>query len=215
MSDSQKGAGGSARREYERRKALDQQRIRDRWGPLGEFAVALTPERQCTRAWAKGAEGEQRLGAKLDSLASDHVAVLHDRRIPRSSANLDHIAITSTGTYVIDAKHYKGRPERRTQGGLFTPRVEKLFVNRLDCSRLIEGVQAQVELVQSAVGRVPVRGVVCFIDADWALFDTCFTVAGVLVMSPRQLRKRLSKQVSGTVDVHRMQQQLAECFPPA
>ena len=36
------------------------------------------------------------------------IAVLHDRRIPGSKANIDHIAITAAGIWVIDAKRYKG-----------------------------------------------------------------------------------------------------------
>jgi hypothetical protein len=35
------------------------------------------------------------------------VAVLHDRRIPGSRANIDHIAIAATGVWVIDSKRYK------------------------------------------------------------------------------------------------------------
>jgi hypothetical protein len=35
--------------------------------------------------------------------------VLHDRRIPGTQANIDHIAITSTGIYVIDAKRHVGK----------------------------------------------------------------------------------------------------------
>jgi hypothetical protein len=87
-------AESSARREYERRKAKDEERLRQRWGKLGGIAVALSDERQSTKAWATGAIGEERLGAWLDSLVSESVAVLHDRRIPGTKANFDHVAIT-------------------------------------------------------------------------------------------------------------------------
>jgi hypothetical protein len=97
-------AGWSARREYERRKARDEARLRQRWGKLGGMAVALSDEKQSTKAWATGAVGEERLGARLDSLASDTNAALHDRRIPGSKANIDHIAVTTAGIWVIDAK---------------------------------------------------------------------------------------------------------------
>ena len=75
-------AGSSARREYERRKAKDEERLRQKWGKLGGVAVALSDEKQSTKAWATGAVGEERLGARLDSLVSESIAVLHDRRIP-------------------------------------------------------------------------------------------------------------------------------------
>ncbi|MEI2671103.1 MAG: nuclease-related domain-containing protein [Marmoricola sp.] len=88
-------AGSSARREYERRKAKDEERLRQKWGKLGGIAVALSDEKQSTKAWATGAVGEERLGARLDSLVSESIAVLHDRRIPGSKANIDHIAITA------------------------------------------------------------------------------------------------------------------------
>ena len=35
-------AGSSARREHERRKARDEERLRDKWGPFGGIAVALS-----------------------------------------------------------------------------------------------------------------------------------------------------------------------------
>ena len=96
-------AGTSARREYDKRKARDEARIRKEWGRFGGVAVALTPERQSTRAWATGAVGEERVGVLLDPLRSDTVRVLHDRRIPGSRANIDHLVVDSNGIWVIDA----------------------------------------------------------------------------------------------------------------
>ena len=90
-------AGGSARREYERRTAKDEERLRAKWGRFGGIAVALSDERQSTAAWETGAVGEERLGARLDALASEDVAVLHDRRIPNSKANIDHVAVARAG----------------------------------------------------------------------------------------------------------------------
>src|SRR5690606_1674529 len=63
-------AGASARHEYERRKAKDEAATREKWGRFGNIAVALTPERTSTRVWATGAEGEARVGARLDGIAS-------------------------------------------------------------------------------------------------------------------------------------------------
>ena len=146
-------AGSSARREYERRKAKDEERLRQKWGKLGGIAVALSDEKQSTKAWATGAVGEERLGARLDSLASESVAVLHDRRIPGTKANIDHIAITRAGIWVIDAKRYKGRPELKIEGGILRPRIEKVLVGRRDCTKLVDGVLKQVDLVREVVER--------------------------------------------------------------
>lgn len=151
-------AGSSARREYERRKAKDEERLRQRWGKLGGIAVALSDEKQSTKAWATGAVGEERFGARLNSLVSESIAVLHDRRIPGSKANIDHMAVTAAGIWIIDAKRYKGRPELTIQGGILRPKVEKVLVGRRDCTKLVDGVLKQVELVREVVGDVPVTG---------------------------------------------------------
>lgn len=134
-------AGSSARREYTSRKANGEERLREKWGRLGGIAVALSGDKQSTKAWAVG---EERLGVRLDSLASDDIAVLHDRRIPGSRANIDHIAIIRSGIWVIDAKHYKGRPELKIEGGILRPRVERVLVGRRDCTKLVDGMLKHV-----------------------------------------------------------------------
>ena len=58
-------AGGSARREYDRRRERREARVRDRLGPLAGVALALSPEPADQRAWARGADGEVKLAAKL------------------------------------------------------------------------------------------------------------------------------------------------------
>lgn len=172
-------AGSSARREYERRKAKDEERLRQRWGKLGGIAVALSDEKQSTKAWATGAVGEERLGARLDSLVSESIAVLHDRRIPGSMANIDHIAVTTAGIWVIDAKRYKGRPGLKIEGGILRPKVEKVLVGRRDCTKLVDGVLKQVDVVREVVGDIPVVGSLCFVEADWPLIGGAFATRGV------------------------------------
>src|SRR3954454_7162419 len=51
-------AGTSARREYERRRANREARVRERLGPLGGLVLAISSEPQHQRAWARGAEAE-------------------------------------------------------------------------------------------------------------------------------------------------------------
>jgi hypothetical protein len=206
--------GSSARREYERRKAKDEERLRQKWGRLGGIAVVLSDEKQSTKAWATGAVGEERLGARLDALVSESIAVLHDRRIPGSKANIDHIAITAAGIWVIDAKRYKGRPEPRIEGGILRPRVEKVLVGRRDCTKLVDGVLKQVDLVRELVGNVPVTGALCFIEADWPLVGGAFTTRDVYVLWPKRLTKLLS-EAAGSVDVPAARDALASHFKPA
>lgn len=97
-------AGSSARREFERRKAAREQRIRTKHPKLGGLILALSDEPQSTTAWDTGAVGEERLGHRLNASESETCRVLHDRRMPGSRANIDHLAVTPTGVYVIDAK---------------------------------------------------------------------------------------------------------------
>lgn len=209
------GAGSSARREYERRKAKDEERLRQKWGRLGGIAVALSDEKQSTKAWATGAIGEEKLGTRLDSLASDSIALLHDRRIPGTKANIDHIAITQAGIWVIDAKRYKGRPELKIEGGLLRPRVEKVLVGRRDCTKLVDGVLKQVDVVREVVGDVPVTGALCFVEADWPLIGGAFVSRDVLALWPKRLAKILTDAESAGLDVPALREVLAARFQPA
>lgn len=207
-------AGASARREYERRRAKDEERLRQKWGKFGGIAVALSDERQSTKAWATGAVGEERLGARLDSIASESIAVLHDRRIPGSKANIDHMVVTTGGIWVIDAKRYKGRPALKIEGGILRPRVEKLMVGRRDCTKLVDGVLKQVALVQAVVGDVPVTGALCFVEADWPLIGGAFATRDIHALWPKRLVKLL-REDEGSVDVPAVRQRLADHFKPA
>ncbi|WP_051196451.1 nuclease-related domain-containing protein [Jonesia quinghaiensis] len=216
MSNSQGDAGASARREYERRKARDEEKLRAQWGRLGGLAVALSSERRSTQVWEKGAVGEEKLGARLDSVASPTLKVLHDRRIRRTKANVDHLVITDSGVWVIDAKRYTGRPTLRVEGGLLRPRTETLLVGRRQCNKIVDGVIRQVDLVRAVVGDVPVHGVLCFIDADWPLFGGSFSTRDVHVVWPKRLVKLLTTtsphQGMNVTDTHAA---IANAFPPA
>jgi hypothetical protein len=119
-------AGGSARREFERRRHARERRVRERHPRIGGFLLAITEEPQSTRAWDTGAQGERLVGGRLDALVGHDLAVLHDRRIPRTRANIDHVVVSRHGVFVVDAKKYKGRPALRVEGGLFRPRTKKL-----------------------------------------------------------------------------------------
>ena len=174
----------------------------------------MSEEKQSTKAWATGAVGEERLGARLDSLASESIAVLHDRRIPGTKANIDHIAITTAGIWVIDAKRYKGRPELKIEGGILRPRVEKVLVGRRDCTNLVDGVLKQVDLVRDVVGDLPATGVLCFVEADWPLIGGSFTSRDIHVLWPKRLAKMLTED-AGDFDVMAAREAVASRFKPA
>jgi hypothetical protein len=209
--------GASARREFERRKAKREERIRANRPKLGGLILALSDDPQSTKAWDTGALGEERLGNRLNELASDSLRVLHDRRIPGTKANIDHIAVASTGIYVIDAKKYKGRPQLKIEGGILRPRVEKLLVGTRDCTKLVDGALKQVDIVRGIVGDdLPIHGVLCFIEADWPLIGGSFTTRGVEVLWPKRLYPKLKSDgplmAQNVAEVH---QRLASSLPPA
>lgn len=208
-------AGGSARREYERRKSAREERIRSNHPKLGGLILALTDEPQSTRAWEHGAVGEELLAARLQELP-ETARVLHDRRIPGSRANIDHIVITPAGVWIIDAKRYKGkRPTLQVEGGLIRPRLESLRIGGRDGTRLVNGVATQVERVGSAIvdPAVTVTGVLCFLEADWPLIGGDFTVDGIQVVWPRLLVKRITSATAAPIDVDDVHRRLAETFP--
>lgn len=210
-------AGSSARREFERRKAPREQRIRTKHPKLGGLILALSDEPQSTTAWDTGAVGEERLGRRLSAAESETCRVLHDRRMPGSRANIDHLAVTPTGVYVIDAKKYAGRSQLRVEGRLLRPRVERLIVGRRDCTKLVDGVLKQVETVRTIVGdQIPVRGVLCFVDADWPLIGGTFATRDVQVLLPKRLLSNLAQ--AGALDadaVGRVHRELSDALRPA
>jgi hypothetical protein len=209
--------GASARREFERRQGKREERIRTKHPKLGGLILALSDDPQSTKAWDVGAVGEERVGTRLNELASESLRVLHDRRIPGSKANIDHIAVAATGVYVIDPKRYKGRPSLKVEGGLIRPRVEKLLVGNRDCTKLVDGVLKQVGVVRGFVGdEVPVHGVLSFVDADWPLMGGSFTTREVEVLWPRKLYPKLQADGPLTVDaIADLHRRLAAALPAA
>ena len=135
-------SGASAQREYERRVASRQSRIKDRFGRrIGGVILALSDQPTSTKAWARGSAGERKVA---DALAEvDGVRVLHDRRVPGTTGNIDHVVIGPGGVFVVDAKLYAGTIRVRDVGGLFK-RNQRLYVGRRDCSHLAENMKWQV-----------------------------------------------------------------------
>ncbi len=189
-------AGGSAQAEYERRRARREHKVREAHPVVGGLALALFGEPAHVTAWKKGAVGEREMARRLDKLATDGVEVLHDRRIRGTRANIDHIAVSSSGVYVVDAKNYTGTVRVDWAGGLFSPRRYKLLVGRRDATNLVTGVRRQVELVRTALaddmGDVPVTGVLAFFEADWPLFPP-HEIDGVRLGGTKSAAKLVSR----------------------
>ncbi len=122
------------------------------------------------RAWAAGAAGEEKPAQTLAGLEGLHI--LHDRRVPGSRRNIDHIVASPPGVFVVDAKRYSGLIQVRDVGGLLR-RDERLFVGRRDCSALAAAMAWQFPAVAAALSDAgleplpPIMPVLCFVDGEW------------------------------------------------
>ncbi len=196
-------AGRSVAREAERRLERHRQRqeqqiaadrewrarIKEERPVMGRIQAALTPKvrarpaPQHVRAWVTGTPGEQKVGEALDAIAG---IALHDRRKPGTRSNIDHIAVTPAGVWVIDTKVRSGKKlEFRDNGGLLS-RDERLIVGNRDETRLVGDMAWQVETVQRAGAEVlsgtVVRPALCFVDVALGLLDQHpWTVRGVVI----------------------------------
>ena len=193
-------AGGSARREYQRRTAKREAETKDRLGKrVGGLVVALTSEPQSTEAWATGARGEELLASALVGVPG--IVVLNDRRMPGSWANIDHIVIGPAGVFVVDAKRYTGRIGVHNKGGLFRSDY-RLFVGRRDHSDLADGVAWQAEAVAEALRATgvealpPVTPVLCFVNGDWPLINPPTAFQGVRLESERTLKRLVTQRLT-------------------
>jgi hypothetical protein len=197
--DDQNGvAGRSARREYERRRRNRDDRIAERFGSIGLGISRIAGEPGHLRAWKTGAVGEERLAERLLGLLDPAVVeLLNDRRIPGRRTNIDHIALGPSGVTVIDAKNYKGKV-RVTRSGLLPPRREHLIVGGRDRSKLIDGIERQVEtvrdvLVGAGLTHVPLSGALCFVDgAGLPLFGQ-LRMRDVVVDGPKSIAKLIAR----------------------
>lgn len=91
--------------------------------------LALGEAPQHETAWVRGAVGEEHVGAFLEKHLDPGTVLLNDRSIPRSRANIDHIAIAPAGVWVVDSKRYKGKVAVSNPllvGGWDVPQRERL-----------------------------------------------------------------------------------------
>jgi hypothetical protein len=79
----------------------------------------------------------------------------------------------------------------------------------------------QVDVVRAALrdaglGEVPVRGVLCFIEADWPIIGGAFVTKDVAVVWPQRLAAQLvADGPLGADTIRASQRVLAEALPPA
>ncbi len=219
-------AGASARQQAARLRG-ERKRRRATRGPLGRALAALFPsdgDRRLLaeeRNWNTGATGEEMLARSLERRCPG-VQLLHDRRAPGRRGNIDHIAVTATGVYVIDCKRYKGKA--RVAHPLFGP--PRLMIDGRNRSSLVEGLARHVSDVRDALSEfapdVPVRGCFCFVLPEGLFADGALPmlrtleINGIPLFTPKALARRLRRR--GALERPRateLAEELARRLPPA
>src|SRR5262249_38779315 len=153
--------------------------------------------------------GEERVAATLHEKLEGRAVILHDRRVPGTRGNIDHVVIAQSGAWVIDAKQYSGKVEKRDVGGLFRTDV-RLFVGGRDRTKLASGLDWQMAAIRSALAdaRVPIHGALSFVGAEWPLFFAKpFQLSGVWISWPAKLAELIiADEVMSIDDVERVAQ---------
>jgi hypothetical protein len=162
------------------------------------------------RAWRRGAEGERLVGAALDRLEPHGWRVLHDRRMPRSRANIDHLVVGPGVVFTVDAKRYTGR---------LVARRGALIIKGRDRSKLLDQARRQRDAVRAALDAagypdVTTVPVLCFSGVEWPLLFRPHRIGDVLLCSPRRLRRTLTTGRSDTASMAPLVAALEAAFPP-
>jgi hypothetical protein len=207
-------AGAGANTEYTRRLAQHKERVRRRrpwvlaaaaaFGGVGivvlgsgssigwifvalgvSLLVGLVETPQSITAWRTGGDGEARTAAFLAPLVAGGYRILHDRRIPGSRANIDHICIGPSGIYVIETKSVAGRVSIRGDDVYLNGR-RRAWVDEV--RREVEAVERALA-VELAVPEIHVRPIICVHRADLPLFSS--RAGGIPLLTGKELLKHL------------------------
>lgn len=207
-------AGRSINRAHQARKAQREKHVRAKHPVIGGVLLALQREPQHEEAFRRGAAGERKVAATLTKHLSPGTAVLlHNRRIPGKRGDIDHLAVSATGVWVIDTKAARGQVRIRRP----LLRAARLMINGRNRSNLIDGLDRQVTAVHEALADHPdvrVRGVLCFTDAS--LPHLRRQIRGHMLLHPRGLARSL--KTHGPIPAERRQtltRLLAAALPAA
>ncbi|WP_431776322.1 nuclease-related domain-containing protein [Streptomyces cucumeris] len=158
-------------------------------GALVAVAVLAYEIRQTYRrqhnSWVSGADGEEATARLLAPLARRGYAVLHDRAIRGSRANIDHLVVGLFGVALVDSKNWQSKKSTLTiTGGL-------LRYGRYDQTKALKTVVWEAEQAAKALG-VPVRPVLAVHGAKVPAPRGRTELHGVTVIEAKKLRGMLS-----------------------
>ncbi|MGO4749587.1 nuclease-related domain-containing protein, partial [Streptomyces sp. 2MCAF27] len=157
-------------------------------GALVAAAVLAYEARQTYRrqhnSWASGAAGEQATARLLAPLARRGYAVLHDRAIPGSRANLDHLVVGTFGAAYVDSKNWRSKKSKLViNGGL-------LRYGQYDQTKALKTVVWEARQAAKALG-VPVRPILAVHGAKVPAPRGRTELNGVTVIEAKRLRGML------------------------
>lgn len=135
------------------------------------------------RAWTIGAEGEVRTAKALAPLEREGYRVLHDRRLPGSRANIDHLVIGPSGVFVVETKSYAGRLRIRGRD---------LYIGGRRKTEFADQVNHAADVVSDVLD-VDVEPILCVHRADFPLFGR-LEVDGLPIVGPRGLVRRIRQR---------------------
>ncbi|MEU6340269.1 nuclease-related domain-containing protein [Streptomyces sp. NPDC046977] len=142
-------------------------------------------------SWDIGARGERLTAALLQPMTALGWHIHHDRAIPRSGANIDHLLITpdGLGAYVIDTKWWSAQNE------VSVTRHGRLVHGTADRHRSVTTAIRTAHRVEEALG-VPVRPVIAIYGAP--VTGGRLTVDGVLIIPVGELVPLLEERAAKT-----------------
>ena len=181
--------------------------------PLGDLLGPLPPlETTPVANWRRGAEGERATAGLLDPLRHLGWAVLHDRRLPGSGANVDHLLI-GPGVHVVDSKAYRGRIKLLGDGRLWYGRTcldEVLRIVRWAAAEVADVLGPDL-----AVAGLDVHATLCVHGVRLPCSPLCFE--GVTLTTPDTLLETLvgAGPTCPALQIERLASAADAALPPA
>ncbi|HZU72922.1 MAG TPA: nuclease-related domain-containing protein, partial [Acidimicrobiales bacterium] len=117
---------------------------------------------------------------------------VHDRAVPGSRSNIDHLVVGRSGVFVIDTKAYRADIGLSGRWG-----EETLRCSGRDRSDLLRAAESQARTVRAVLADAGWYGgdlvvpVLCFVGSGW-LVRPPVTVREVLICSPETLGRVVS-----------------------
>ena len=135
-----------------------------------------------TLAWRTGALGEERTAELLRPLEAQGFRVMHDRLMPRSRANIDHIVVGPPGVFIVETKNY---------GGKLRVRRGEIWVAGRRKTEIVAQAKREAAAVAAVISPVPVTPLLCIHRADLGWFKQ--QADGVRIVAPKEMVKVLRK----------------------